>query len=525
MTGGAATGQGAPSAVGGARPLRILVVNWQDRLNPHAGGAEVHLHEVFGRLASRGHEVTLLASAWPAAPARERVDGLDVHRVGSRFTFGTAAPAYYARHLRPIHFDVLVEDLNKFPLLTPWWPGRPPAVLLVHHLFGAAAFASTNPALAAATWLAERLLPVAYRGIPAQAVSASTAAELVRCGLRARDIHVIHNGVDTGFLAPDAGTPRAAAPTLVYVGRLRRYKRVDVIVRALARLARAGLQAHLVVAGAGPEAPALRRLAAALGVQDAVHFAGFVDENEKRRLLRTAWAHVTASTKEGWGLTVLEAGACGTTTVATDVPGLRDSVVHRRTGLLVPAGDAAALADALGALLADREAVEALGRAALDYATLHTWERAAGETEAHLRAVADGRLAAMPIGLRQRHPTSHVPLPRTGVGPRPFGAVTLVATREGRGALAPLTLRGALGAEDPDGRSPTLVLAGLPPELRAELRPPADVVQVTPDDCAQCVVWRLYGWPDDPGAWLAQSLSASLPGDWSAGAVPSEVSG
>ena len=521
MTADTVSGEREARTADDARPLRILVVNWQDRLNPHAGGAEVHLHEVFGRLASRGHEVTLLASGWAAAPTRERVDGLDVHRVGGRFTFATAAAAYYARRLRTERFDVLVEDLNKFPLLTPWWRGRPPAVLLVHHLFGAAAFASANPALAAATWLAERLLPVAYRGMPAQAVSASTAAELVRGGLRARDVRVIHNGVDTTFFAPDPRTPCTAGPTLVYVGRLRRYKRVDVIVRALARLAGAGLRARLVVAGTGPEAPALRQLAATLGVRDLVHFAGFVGEDEKRRLLRTAWVHVTASSKEGWGLTVLEAGACGTTTVAADVPGLRDSVVHRRTGLLVPAGDAAAFADALGALLADREWVEALGRAARDYATLHTWERAARETEAHLRAVADGRFdTAIPVGLRQRHPTSHVPLPRTGTGPRPFGAVTLVATREGRGALARVTIRATLGAGDPDGRSPTLVLAGLPPELRAELRPPADVVQVAPGNCARCVIWRLYGWPDDPGAWLAQSLSASLPGEWSACVMP-----
>jgi len=83
-----------------------------------------------------------------------------------------------------------------------------------------------------------------------------------------------------------------------------------------------------------------------------------------------------------------------------------------------------------------------------------------------------------------------------------------------------VTIRATLGAGDPDGRSPTLVLAGLPPELRAELRPPAHVVQVAPGDCARCVIWRLYGWPDDPGAWLAQSLSASLPGEWSARVMP-----
>src|SRR5690606_2190883 len=152
--------------------LKVLVMNWQDRLNPRAGGAETHLHEVFGRLAAWGHQVTLLVSGWPGAPQREVVDGMDVHRTGGRHTFSPAAPAYYRRHLRDLEFDVMVEDLNKVPLFTPLW-GRHPLVLLVHHLFGATAFAEASVLFAAATWLLERPLGLLYRRVPAQAVSRS----------------------------------------------------------------------------------------------------------------------------------------------------------------------------------------------------------------------------------------------------------------------------------------------------------------------------------------------------------------
>ena len=79
--------------------MRILLVNWQDRENPQAGGAEIHLHEIFGRIAGAGHDVTLLCGGWPGCPPRARLDGIDVHRVGTRHTFPFLARGYFRRHL------------------------------------------------------------------------------------------------------------------------------------------------------------------------------------------------------------------------------------------------------------------------------------------------------------------------------------------------------------------------------------------------------------------------------------------
>ena len=134
----------------GSDTLDILVVNWQDRLNPQAGGAEVHLHEVFGRLVARGHRVVLLASGWKGAPVREVVDGIEVHRVGGRYSFAVKAPRYYRKHLAAESFDVMIEDLNKVPLFSPLW-SRHRLVLLVHHLFGATAFEEASLPVATAS--------------------------------------------------------------------------------------------------------------------------------------------------------------------------------------------------------------------------------------------------------------------------------------------------------------------------------------------------------------------------------------
>ena len=363
-------------------------MNWQDRLNPRAGGAEIHLHEVFGRLAARGHEVTLLVSGWPGAPQRETVDGMDVHRAGGRHTFSLAAPAYYRRHLRDLEFDVMVEDLNKVPLFTPLW-GRHPLVLLVHHLFGATAFAEASVPFAAATWLLERPLGLLYRRVPVEAVSRSTADDLVRRGLDPDRIRVIPNGVDLDFYAPDPSVLRFERPTILYLGRLKRYKRVDLVLRAAARLRDDGLAPRVIIAGQGDYAPALARLRDQLGLTDLVEMPGFVSEEQKRDLFRRAWVHVLTSPKEGWGITNLEAAACGTPTVASDSPGLRDSVAHGESGFLVPHGDVDALATTLRRLLTDAGLRDRLGRSARTFAERFSWDRAASDTEAHLLEIAE----------------------------------------------------------------------------------------------------------------------------------------
>ncbi len=366
-------------------------MNWQDRLNPRAGGAEIHLHEVFGRLAARGHHVTLLVSGWPGAPQREIIDGMDVHRTGGRHTFSLAAPAYYRRHLRDLEFDVMVEDLNKVPLFTPLW-GRHPLVLLVHHLFGATAFAEASIPFAAATWLLERPLGLFYRRVPAEAVSRSTAEDLVRRGLDPDRIRVIPNGVDLGFYAPDPSVQRFERPAILYLGRLKRYKRVDLVLRAAARLRDDGVEARVIIAGQGDYAPALARLRDKLGLTDLVEMPGFVSEEQKRDLFRRAWVHVLTSPKEGWGITNLEAAACGTPTVASDSPGLRDSVAPGESGFLVPHGDVDALAARLRQLIMDAGLRDRLGRSARTFAERFSWDRAASDTEAHLLEIA-GRAA------------------------------------------------------------------------------------------------------------------------------------
>jgi glycosyltransferase involved in cell wall biosynthesis len=370
--------------------VRVLLVNWQDRENPQAGGAEIHLHEIFGRLASSGFEVTLLCSGWRGARPRAALDGIDVHRTGSRHTFSAAAPRYARRAFSARQFDVVVEALNKVPVFSPLWAGAP-VVLLVHHLFGTTAFREAPLPIAALTWLLERPIPLVYRGVDVQAISESTADDLVARGVLRDRVRVIHPGVDVGFFHPDPAVPRTDVPTFLYLGRLRRYKGIETALRAVAELARGGTHIRLWIAGKGEWEPRLRALCRTLGVRDRVEFVGYVDEERKRELFRRAWANLYPSPKEGWGITNLEAAACGTPTVASDSPGLRESVVDGSTGLLVPHGDSTGLAEALAGLAASPARVGTMGSAARLFAEGFTWDEAARRPAEHLRdAVGHG---------------------------------------------------------------------------------------------------------------------------------------
>ena len=364
--------------------MRLLAVNWQDIENPQAGGAEIHLHEIFERLAQRGHDVTLLCGGWPGAASRARRAGIDIHRVGTRHTFPFLAQRYYARELAKHGEHVLIEDINKIPLFTPRW-GAPRVMAIVPHLFGGTVFQEAPPPLAAAVWLAERPLALMYRSVPFEAISDSTADDLVARGIPRASVRVIYPGVHADRYTPDPSA-RAPDPLFVYLGRLKRYKGVDIVLRAFARLAHP--RATLQIAGTGDHRAALERLATSLDLGARVAFLGFITEEQKLALLRRAWALAFASPKEGWGMTNLEAAACATPVIASDSPGLRESVVDGQTGLLVQHGDVAAFAAAMERIASSPELVRGMGERGRRFAEGFTWDRAARETERHLREIA-----------------------------------------------------------------------------------------------------------------------------------------
>ncbi len=363
--------------------MRILAVNWLDLENPQAGGAEVHFFEIFRRLVDRGHEVTLVASGWRGADATASIGGIAVKRIGGRYTFALQGRGMVRRELEASQYDIVVEDINKLPLYMPTLTDLP-VYVIVPHLFGTTAFREASVAVASAVWLAERAIPAVYEGAAFHAISESTRLDLVARGVSRSAIEVIFPGVDTEWFTPDPAIQRFEKPTFLYVGRLKRYKGIDAILRALALVRAEGLDARLRIAGRGGDLERLERLAKTLGLETVVQFHGFVPEPEKRDLLRRAWAIVFPSAKEGWGIVNVEAAACGTPALASDSPGLRESVRDGSTGILVPHGDTLALADAIARLCRQPALVNSYGGNARQFAETLSWDQAAEETETHL---------------------------------------------------------------------------------------------------------------------------------------------
>ena len=369
--------------------MNILLVNWQDLENPQAGGAEIHLFEIFKRLAGAGHRVRLVCSGWKGAPPNVRNDGIEVHRVGRRNSFALLGRGAVRRAIRKERPEVVVEDINKLPLFLPTLTELP-FCALIPHLFGETAFQEAPWPMAAAVWMAERPLPGAYQRAAFHAISESTRDDLVARGVAANRIRVIHPGVDSRRFSPSPAEPRSTEPRFLYVGRLKRYKGIGLAIEALAVARRTRPDLRLDIAGTGDYRAELGRLAAKLDQEPAVTFHGFVSEAQKLSLLRGAWANLFPSPKEGWGITVVEAAACGTPSIASDSPGLRDSVRHMETGYLVPHGDVNALAARMLELAGDPALVARLGAGARRFAERLTWERSAGETERHLHDIIAG---------------------------------------------------------------------------------------------------------------------------------------
>jgi glycosyltransferase involved in cell wall biosynthesis len=369
--------------------VNILLVNWQDRANPHAGGAEIHLFEIFGRLAAQGHRVRLVCSGWPGAAPRATIEGIGVERTGGRNSFALLGREAVRRAIAAERPDILVEDINKLPLFLSIG-NRLPFCAIVPHLFGGTAFDEAPWPIAATVWAAERPLPWAYRRAGFHAISESTRDDLIARGVPAAQVRVIHPGVDSRRFRPVPAGRRSTAPSFLYVGRLKRYKGIGLAIQALAIARRKRPDLRLEIAGTGDHRPELERLAASLELQKAAVFHGFVSEERKIDLMRAAWANVFPSPKEGWGITVIEAAACGTPSLASDSPGLRDSVRHGETGFLVPHGDVQGLAARMIEIADSPPLVARLGERARRFAEGLTWERTAAATEHHLRDIIEG---------------------------------------------------------------------------------------------------------------------------------------
>jgi glycosyltransferase involved in cell wall biosynthesis len=358
--------------------VKILAINWQDLSNPQAGGAEIHLEEILKRVVAKGHQVTLFCSSYPKAKKIEWINGIEILRKGSRYNFNLVVSKYIKSLLAQKRPDLIIEDINKIPFYTPLFQNLP-TLVVIPHLFADSVFKEINFVLGLYIFLSEKPISRIYKGKKFMVISESTKFDLVQRKIPDRDIYVIKCGIDHQLYFPDKDIKRDDPPLAVYVGRLKKYKTVDCLLKALPLVLEKIPEARLVIVGDGDYAPELKKLTRQLRLEDKVKFTGFVSQKEKVNWLRKAWVAVYPSLKEGWGLTNIEANACGTPVLASDVPGLRDSVVTGETGFLFEYGKEDKLADSMIKMMSDSGLRERLSRGGLRWAQTFSWDKAADQ--------------------------------------------------------------------------------------------------------------------------------------------------
>jgi len=357
--------------------LRILVLNLRDISSPAAGGAEEPLHQLFRRLAARGHAVTLHCGTYRGARATELIDGMRVVRRGSRFTTAAWSILYYLMYRH--NFDVIVDYTCQLHFLTPLYV-RQPRVAMALHIVSDVYCHDLPLGLGYALMAWEAVsLRLFYGREYFSAICESTAEELEHFGIRRDRIKVIHGGRREPAL-PD-GIAKTSYPSLVYHGRLRRYKRVDWLLRALPEIRRQvpGTRLHLL--GTGDQAARLKRLAEQLQLGDAVVFHGFLPDSAHWNVVGSAWVHLQPSLKEGWSLSVMEAAQLGVPTIATRTAGLRDVVKDGETGELFDTSDLDDLVRKTVGMLRDHARRQSMGALARRWADSFSWDRSSVELE------------------------------------------------------------------------------------------------------------------------------------------------
>ena len=364
-------------------------------MHPAAGGAEKHLHRIFSKIVEMGHEVVLFTTSFPGAKEREVVDGIQVIRKGGDLMFQLTVAANLKKLDREFNFDVVVEDLNKLPVFAHWFV-RKPLLVQMHHLWRKSIFAEAAFPIAFGVWFFERIIPLFYRTQPFVVVGPSTKKELAEIGVEESRISVIYNGSEK----PPVAVPieksvesreNAQTPYFIWLSRVHRYKGIWTALDAFEIFSKKHPEVKLYVVGDGPVLKLLPSWLKAHGLEGKVECPGFVAAPRKYELLSSSIALLQTSYKEGWGLTVMEAAQLGKTTIASNVPGLCDSVRDGETGILFPAGNASSCANAMEKIYSNARLRESLGQAAKRYAESFSWEESARETLDLLQRTVEGK--------------------------------------------------------------------------------------------------------------------------------------
>lgn len=363
--------------------MNILILNWRDLKHPLAGGAEIALLEHATYWQKKGAEITWFGSSFTGAKDKETINGITYLRKGSQYTVHFWAFLYYLQNKLGKQ-DIVVDCFHFLPFFTPLYFRKTKIIVLIHEVAKEVWFKNLPWVLAVIGSHVEPLFFKLYKQIPFITVSNSTKKELVTVGIEEKNIQVIENGISIPKVKKFS---KEKDPTILFLGRIAKDKGIEDAIEAFTHIYKKDNKTQFWIAGSG-DVKYIQRLKSShiQNLTSNIKFYGFVSEQKKYELLQKAWVLVHPSTREGWGLTVIEANSVGTPVVGYDVPGLRDSIQDKKTGLLVRS-NADSLAEGVSKLIEDKKLYEKLSSNAKIWSKRFDWQKAGAKSWSMLKEI------------------------------------------------------------------------------------------------------------------------------------------
>lgn len=364
--------------------MNILIFSWRGPKHPNAGGAEISTHEHAKGWVKAGHDVTLFTSAFVGCKKEEIRDGVRIIRRG-RQMIGVQWEAFkwylIGKHS---NFDLVIDQFHGIPFFIPLYV-RGKKMAFIHE--ATKEIWRLNwwqwPFNRIVAFIGEMFEPLVfkllYKKMIFMTVSQSTKDDLIKWGIPKEQITVVFNGVKVPKISKLYSKEKKQ--TAIFLGAISKDKGIEDAIEIFAQILSKGNNWQFWVVGKSEAnyLDFLKKQTENLGISKNVEFLGFVSEKDKYKLLSRAHFLINPSIREGWGLVVIEAASVGTPTVGYNVPGLRDSIVNNKTGILCkPTPEACS--EAILTLVANLDKYTSLRRNCINWGKKFKWENASKQS-------------------------------------------------------------------------------------------------------------------------------------------------
>jgi len=356
--------------------INLLFLSWRDIKAPKKGGAEVFTHEMLKNVNSDKFHITHISPRFKGAEKDEMIDGVHYRRRGNIATVILYAMAYYFKNKNTI--DYVIDQCNEHRFFTPFWLPRHKRILFIHQFGRELWRRNLSFPFSEIGYRLEDVITKIYRRGYTFTVSPSTEKDLMDIGFKKENIGILPEGINFLPWSPESFLKKEKTTTFTYVGRFARYKGIDAAIEAFGQLKSEYPEIKMWIVGKEKEefkAEVLQPIIEKyhLTLNEDITFHGFVSEEKKLELMSRSHTILYPSDREGWGLTVTEAGAVGTPSIVYNSPGLVDAVNQGHAGFITSDNSYKGLLNVMRHSIENQESYKKIRKEAYEFSKGFQW--------------------------------------------------------------------------------------------------------------------------------------------------------